>query len=135
MIGKFYLIIVLILILSPVAASQDSEGRICLMADQSAVTEISKWVEARGDCGLGCHGCGCNGGPGYRSTENEQCVGWAQLNEECGPPPHTECIAECTAPKPGCAVPESLLSDVETRLIRWPNIQLPNVDLPPDELE
>lgn len=34
-----------------------------------------------------CQGCGCRGGPGWRSHRTGQCVGWAQLTRECGNPP------------------------------------------------
>lgn len=40
-----------------------------------------------------CQGCGCRGGPGWRSHRTGQCVGWAQLTRECGNPPSP---ARCT---------------------------------------
>jgi hypothetical protein len=61
-----------------------------------------------GQCDTQCTGCGCKGGPGYRSAKG-RCVGYANLISECGPPPHDskgcqrECfvvIAECQAPGP-----------------------------------
>lgn len=40
-----------------------------------------------------CSGCGCKGGPGYRSPSGH-CVGWAQLSRVCGTPPSARCSAE-----------------------------------------
>ena len=34
-----------------------------------------------------CSGCGCRGGPGWRSKRTGQCVGWENLARECGNPP------------------------------------------------
>ena len=34
-----------------------------------------------------CSGCGCRGGPGWRSKRTGQCVGWKNLYSECGNPP------------------------------------------------
>jgi hypothetical protein len=42
---------------------------------------------------LACSGCGCRGGPGYRSPDG-RCVGWAQLNAKCGNPPTSRCTYE-----------------------------------------
>jgi hypothetical protein len=42
---------------------------------------------------VGCSGCGCRGGPGYRGP-NGHCVGWAKLNKICGNPPSTRCAFE-----------------------------------------
>jgi hypothetical protein len=41
-----------------------------------------------------CQGCGCKGGPGYRSRQTGKCVGYKQINSECGSPPTTNCIFE-----------------------------------------
>jgi hypothetical protein len=41
-----------------------------------------------------CRGCGCKGGPGYRSNQTGKCVGYKQLNAECGSPPTTGCRFE-----------------------------------------
>jgi hypothetical protein len=40
-----------------------------------------------------CSGCGCRGGPGWRSKRTGQCVGWDDLTRECGNPPDP---ARCT---------------------------------------
>lgn len=34
-----------------------------------------------------CEGCGCKGGPGYRSYADNQCVGFADLESVCGVDP------------------------------------------------
>jgi len=41
-----------------------------------------------------CSGCGCKGGPGYRSRKTGKCVGFKQLTKQCGSPPETKCIFE-----------------------------------------
>ena len=40
-----------------------------------------------------CRGCGCKGGPGYRGPDG-RCVGFKNLNEKCGPYPHSGCVFE-----------------------------------------
>jgi hypothetical protein len=37
-----------------------------------------------------CTGCGCRGGPGWRSKRTGQCVGWDDLTRECGNPPNSD---------------------------------------------
>jgi hypothetical protein len=39
-----------------------------------------------------CHGCGCKGGPGYRSPDGH-CVGFKELDKVCGNPP-SRCVFE-----------------------------------------
>jgi len=46
-----------------------------------------------GAVAIGCKGCGCRGGPGYRGP-NGKCVGWDQLTRVCGNPPTTRCTKE-----------------------------------------
>lgn len=41
-----------------------------------------------------CKGCGCAGGPGYRSIKTGECVGFRQLKSVCGGPPTKNCIFE-----------------------------------------
>jgi hypothetical protein len=41
-----------------------------------------------------CQGCGCKGGPGYRSNSTGECVGYKTLVSECGPYPHASCTFE-----------------------------------------
>jgi hypothetical protein len=42
-----------------------------------------------------CTGCGCKGGPGYRSLRTGECVGYKLLASECGNPPAADrCIFE-----------------------------------------
>lgn len=36
-----------------------------------------------------CRGCGCKGGPGYRHIATGTCVGFRELEQLCGPAPHT----------------------------------------------
>jgi hypothetical protein len=41
-----------------------------------------------------CTGCGCKGGPGYRSNKSGKCVGFKQLTKTCGNPPTQRCTFE-----------------------------------------
>jgi len=41
-----------------------------------------------------CKGCGCRGGPGYRSNATGQCVGYKTLEAKCGNPPTLRCRFE-----------------------------------------
>ena len=52
-------------------------------------------------CQTSCKGCGCKGGPGYRGPDNK-CVGYANIVQVCGPPPHAGCVRECAIVREGC---------------------------------
>jgi hypothetical protein len=42
-----------------------------------------------------CQGCGCKGGPGYRSRASGKCVSHKRLQKECGNPPSPmNCVFE-----------------------------------------
>lgn len=41
-----------------------------------------------------CKGCGCKGGPGYRSNATGKCVGFKALTATCGNPPTLRCTFE-----------------------------------------
>jgi hypothetical protein len=41
-----------------------------------------------------CKGCGCTGGPGYRSMASRKCVGTKELTKLCGNPPTQRCTFE-----------------------------------------
>jgi hypothetical protein len=41
-----------------------------------------------------CHGCGCHGGPGFRSNNTGKCVSFKHLQTECGNPPTINCAFE-----------------------------------------
>lgn len=47
-----------------------------------------------------CNGCGCKGGPGYRSIETGKCVGYKALYKVCGTPNRSRCVFE-NAPNTG----------------------------------
>ena len=40
-----------------------------------------------------CKGCGCKGGPGWRSPEGT-CIAQTELAEICGSPPGAPCVKE-----------------------------------------
>ncbi|MBU1213188.1 MAG: hypothetical protein KJ587_18255 [Alphaproteobacteria bacterium] len=45
-------------------------------------------VQSNGEMQLaGCSGCGCRGGPGWRSKKTGKCVSDKQLRKQCGSPP------------------------------------------------
>ncbi len=46
-----------------------------------------------GSTALACHGCGCQGGPGYRGPDGK-CVSWSKIRSVCGSPPTKNCTAE-----------------------------------------
>ena len=58
-----------------------------------------------------CRGCGCKGGPGYRSNATGKCVGFKALAKTCGEPPTLRCTFE-NAPGTGlnreCALGSSV---------------------------
>ena len=41
-----------------------------------------------------CTGCGCRGGPGYRSKASGKCVGYKALSKTCGDPQTLRCSFE-----------------------------------------
>lgn len=41
-----------------------------------------------------CSGCGCHGGPGFRSKATGKCVSFKNLNADCGDPPTSNCVFE-----------------------------------------
>jgi hypothetical protein len=85
----------------------------CRIADSDRAREIAqKFAEKDGRCEAACAGCGCKGGPGYRNTERNRCVGWADLNATCGPPPHEKCVKECSPVDPDCAFEKDVLDNV-----------------------
>src|SRR5690606_35069222 len=55
-------------------------------------------------CSVGCKGCGCRGGPGYRDTRGK-CVSYKKLISRCGEAPHAGCTRECFPVAKGCARP------------------------------
>ena len=94
--------------------------RQCLLVPQAAV-KILQRLEA-GACPAGCSGCGCKGGPGYRDKSG-QCVGYADINSKCGPPPHAGCSAECLPTVGTCRVHgRAFLADLakdEGLILKW----------------
>lgn len=104
------LVIIPILFASMAASANAQE---CRRADAAKASEIARQIAQRGGCQASCKGCGCNGGPGYRNPANNQCVGWRQLNEVCGPPPHRRCEAECVPVVPSCKA----LKDIADRVL------------------
>ena len=76
--------------------------RLCPLVSVELAGRIAKAIDGQGVCDVTCRGCGCKGGPGYREVLTERCVGWEDLIQKCGPPPHKLCLAECEPVSPGC---------------------------------
>jgi hypothetical protein len=83
--------------------AQDDEDhqRLCPLLSSELVRAIVPEITGHGGCAVRCAGCGCKGGPGYRDAQGH-CVGYANLIEKCGPPPHQGCRAECAPVSAGC---------------------------------
>lgn len=56
---------------------------------------------ACGITGGKCEGCGCKGGPGYRSYSTGRCVGFEQMKAQCGTPPNSTLCSFENAPGSG----------------------------------
>jgi hypothetical protein len=73
--------------------------------------EQSKMIaDGHGKCRVQCQGCGCQGGPGYRTQTGNpavkgRCVGYRDLVGTCGPSPHARCDFECKPAVEQCAAP------------------------------
>jgi len=86
----------------PALAQEDEDHqRLCPLLTAELVRVIMPEVTGHGGCAVRCAGCGCKGGPGYRDAQG-QCVGYANLIQKCGPPPHQGCRAECAPVSAGC---------------------------------
>lgn len=84
-------------------SAPEDQGRFCPLVTRELARKIATALsEVARKCEVECHGCGCKGGPGYRENATEQCVGWLELIEKCGEPPHVLCAAECEPVVPGC---------------------------------
>ena len=91
-----------VLFVSPAFAQQDEDHqRVCPLLTEDLVRAVLPAVTGHGTCPVRCSGCGCKGGPGYRDAAGK-CVGYSNLIQKCGPPPHTRCVAECAPVREGC---------------------------------
>lgn len=86
----------------PVAGETDHDLiQSCPLVSRELQREIVAKGAAPGVCAMVCKGCGCKGGPGYRGPDGK-CVGFANIVQVCGPPPHDNCRRECALVRPGC---------------------------------
>jgi hypothetical protein len=92
-----------LLLIAPAANGQEDEDhqRVCPLLTADLVKAILPAVTGHGTCATRCTGCGCKGGPGYRDAKG-QCVGYGNIIQQCGPPPHAGCRAECAPVANGC---------------------------------
>lgn len=80
----------------------------CLEATPEKARALALARRQSSDCPVQCRGCGCKGGPGYRSRRTLHCVGYADLVRECGPAPHDAgCDRECVPVAAGCRRPNA----------------------------
>jgi hypothetical protein len=86
------------------AAPAQSFG--CAILNKEQARFVGEANKGQGRCEAQCTGCGCKGGPGYRALDG-QCVGHANLNSKCGPPPHDSkgCVRECFVVLAACQLP------------------------------
>jgi hypothetical protein len=93
----------IVLIFAPTAQAQEDEDHqsVCPLLTRQLLQIILPEVTGHGTCNVRCEGCGCKGGPGYRDRDHK-CVGYANLIQRCGPPPHSGCVAECAPVSTGC---------------------------------
>jgi Excalibur calcium-binding domain len=75
--------------------------RLCPLISPELAKEIAAELKGQGKCDTYCSGCGCKGGPGYRDRD-DHCVGWKDIIQKCGPPPHDRCARECEPVSAGC---------------------------------
>ena len=85
------------LVHAPPARAQEDEDHqlVCPLLTPELVRVILPEIIGHGRCQAACQGCGCKGGPGYRGTDGK-CIGYANIIQKCGLPPHRACAAECT---------------------------------------
>jgi hypothetical protein len=102
--------VVLVTVLSSLASAEGAVTPQALSEDQLTVCpvispELQRKIVAdhvhSGVCQTSCTGCGCKGGPGYRGP-NKKCVGYVNIIQVCGPPPHANCVRECAIVREGC---------------------------------
>jgi hypothetical protein len=100
----------------PAAWSQEDEdhAQVCPLLTVDLLQKVLPEVKGQGACKVYCRGCGCKGGPGYRDQAGH-CVGYADIIQKCGPPPHHLCKAECAPLREGCGHGRVWLKDLAAR--------------------
>lgn len=114
-------------------SAQDEDGRICFTADRQLAEQISAYKATQPKCGVGHHGCGTRGGPGYRNYTSGECVSWAGLNDDCGVPPHNDCYAECEPALDICTLPQAFVDALTSS--ETPNRTPDNLEQKPERPE
>ncbi len=79
----------------------EDQWPVCPVVSEPLARSVAAQIKGSGRCMAPCRGCGCKGGPGYRARDGN-CVGYANLIRECGPPPHSGCRRECAPIVAGC---------------------------------
>jgi hypothetical protein len=126
--------ILIALLCAPAAWAQDDEDhrRVCPLLNEESLRIVLPEVAGHGRCDVRCSSCGCQGGPGYRDAQGK-CVGYANLIEKCGPPPHRACRAECAPVVAGCDHGRVWLKSLLARSGRSVTFVAANPDLPPTQ--
>jgi hypothetical protein len=75
--------------------------RLCPSMREALIGKVVAWVKGKRHCNANCTGCGCKGGPGFRSGRD--CVGWEKVLTKCGKAPHLGCRRECFPVIAACA--------------------------------
>ena len=70
--------------LMPTAAWAQDLGS-CVQASPEFAKKLAEARKGQ-DCQVKCEGCGCKGGPGYRSLRTMQCVGYKIWSPNAGRP-------------------------------------------------
>lgn len=86
---------------STTAEIEDAQ-RLCPYVSAELAAKAAAALKGMSQCEVHCSGCGCKGGPGYRSRSTGHCVGWREIVSVCGPPPHQLCDRECEPVVAGC---------------------------------
>jgi hypothetical protein len=86
---------------SAIVETEDTQ-RLCPYVSAELAAKVVAALKGMSQCEVHCSGCGCKGGPGYRSRSTGHCVGWGEIVSVCGPPPHQLCDRECEPVVAGC---------------------------------
>jgi hypothetical protein len=97
----------LILLLFVGNAKLHAQTTTCFVGDEQ-LANVHAEAQRKSKCRIVCKGCGCKGGPGYLD-KYKRCVQFSDLNQRCGPPPHSKCKPVCAPLDKRCN--QALISD------------------------
>lgn len=125
-------------VLASPGATRAQDVPACALVDPDAVKAWALARQASSNCPVGCTGCGCKGGPGYRAPARDDgkkghCASYARLVAECGPPPHERCTRECAPVAVGCRRPTSGEVEAAKKTLDQPAKRAPAPVAPPTQ--